>query len=70
MQQKEIRKYTDAYKKMVLDELENTSSTYSQICERFHIRGSMTLKKWILASGRTNLLHPVKVIGVENEILQ
>jgi len=63
MQQKEIRKYSDAYKKMVLDELENTNSSYTHICEKYDIRGSMTLKRWILASGRKNLLYPVVVVG-------
>jgi transposase len=69
MQQKVILKYTDRFKKKVLDELERTNSSYAQISEKYNIRGSMTIKKWILASGRKKLLHPVKVIGVENEIL-
>lgn len=69
MQQKVIIKYTDRFKKKVLDELERTNSSYAQISGKYNIRGSMTIKKWILASGRKKLLHPVKVIGVENEIL-
>lgn len=69
MQQREIKKYTDKFKKKVLDELENTNTSYAQISEKYNIRGSMTLKKWILASGRKKLLHPVKIIGVENEVL-
>lgn len=68
MQQKEIRIYTDAFKKMVLDELEKTNTTYTQISQKYAIGGSMTLKKWILASGRKGLLHPKRIIGVENEI--
>jgi transposase-like protein len=69
MQQREIKKYTDGFKKKVLDDLENTNSSYAQISEKYNIRGSMTLKKWILASGRKNLLHPVNLMGVENEVL-
>lgn len=69
MQKREIRIYTDAFKKMVLDELESTNASYTQISQKYGIGGSMTLKKWIVASGRDNLLHTVKVIGVENEIL-
>jgi transposase-like protein len=69
MQQKVIIKYTDRFKKKILDELEKTNSSYAQISEKYNIRGSMTIKKWILASGRKELLHPVKVIGVKNEVL-
>ncbi len=69
MQQKMIVKYTDRFKKKILDELEKTNSSYAQISEKYNIRGSMTIKKWIIASGRKELLHPVKVIGVKNEVL-
>lgn len=69
MQQREIIKYTDKFKKKVLDELEKTNSSYAQIAQRYNIRGNMTLKRWILASGRKKLLHRIKVRGVDNEIL-
>ncbi len=70
MLKREIKKYTDAFKKMVLDELEMTNSSYADLTQKYEIGGSMTIKKWIIASGRTNLLHPVKIIGVQNEVLQ
>ncbi len=69
MLRKEIKKYTPAFKKMVLDELERTNSSYTDISLKYEIGGSMTLKKWIVASGRTNLLHPVRIIGAKSEIL-
>ena len=69
MIQKEIKHYTDAFKKMVLDELENSNSSYAKISQKYKIGGSMTLKRWILASGRNNLLYKIVLIGAKDEIL-
>ena len=65
--EKIIRRYSSAFKRTVVEEVERGASSIEQIRQRYDIGGSTTIHKWLRQYGKQHLLHTVVHIQMQDE---
>lgn len=66
--EKEIIRYSTAFKQKVVSEIESGHLTISQAQKIYSIRGSETIQKWIRKLGKLHLLNKVVRIEMKDEV--
>ena len=65
--EKIIRRYSSAFKRKVVEEIEQGKFSIRQACQLYDIGGSTTIQKWLRSYGKQHFLHTVVHIQMQDE---
>ena len=65
---RKIIRYSDCFKRSVVSEIEKNGLTIQQARDRFGIKGTNTVQRWLKKYGRNHLLNKVVRVETRDEI--
>ncbi|AKP24533.1 transposase [Leptospira interrogans serovar Manilae] len=65
-----IKRYSEAFKRKVIDEIENGKYNQNQAMKYYGIQGSVTIRGWLKKYGKNHLMGKIVRVETDNELNQ